>query len=67
MKRRNTQLLKYLGLVKYCPGGSYLVMKINPRVPGGISSVSVCHVVQPHLIVRYFNACHEMDNNNKLW
>ena len=22
-------------LIKYCPGGSYLVMKITPRVPGG--------------------------------
>ena len=30
------QLLKYLCLVKYWPGGSYLVMRINPRVPGGI-------------------------------
>ena len=41
MKRRNTQLLKYLGLVRYWPGGSYLVMNSNPRVPGGIPLLAV--------------------------
>ena len=44
------------------PGDPYL-----SRLPDIFSSVSVCHVVQPHLVGRYFNACNAMDNNNKLW
>ena len=93
-------------LMKYLPGGSYLVMKITPRVPGGISlleigykynyrkvlgfiategyvspepgnpylssfpviysNVYVCLVVRLHLIVRYFNACDAIENNNRM-
>ena len=84
-------------LMKDCLGGSYLVIKITPRVPSGIpllsieykynsrnvltfiytegggstapydpylsrfpdiySNVSVCPIIFPRLIGRYFNAC----------
>ena len=93
--------------MKDWPGGSYLVIKINPRVPGGrtllyigyrynsrkvlgfitnegagsnepgdtylshfpgiYSNVSVCPVVIPHLVGRYFNACFAIDNHNRMW
>ena len=91
-------------LMKYWPGGSYLVLKITPSVPGDIplmaigynysyrkalgfivtdgdgstepgdhylshfpeffSNVSVCSVVCPHLLGRYFDAFNETCNHN---
>ena len=29
--------------MKYCPGGSYIVIKITPRVPGGRTLLAVGH------------------------
>ena len=92
--------------MKDWPGGSYLIMKSNPRFPGGrpllkigykynskkflgfiaaevsgstepddpcISrfpdiyyNVSVCPVVFPHLLGRYFNACNSIYNHNRI-
>ena len=94
-------------MMKYWPGGSYLVMKSTPRVYGGIplmaigykynfrnvlgsistegggitepgdpylssfpdiySYISVCLVVCPHFLGRYFNACSTIDNHNRMW
>ena len=93
-------------LMKDWPGGSYLVMKINPGVPGGrpllnigkkynsrkvlgfiategygstesvdtylshfpdiYFNVSVCPIFCTHLIVRYFNDCNAIDNQNRM-
>ena len=87
-------------------GGSYIFLKITPRVPGSIPlvviehkynyrkvlgfiategggstergdpylssfpgiyfNVSVCPVVHPQLIVRYFNACNAIDSQNMM-
>ena len=99
-------LAKLDKLMKYWPGGSYLVMKSTPRFPGEIpllaigykyntskvlgfiategaggkepgdtyssrfpdiySIVSICPVVHPHFLGRYFNACNEIDNHNRM-
>ena len=93
-------------LMNDCPGGSYLVMKSYPIVPGGrpllpigykenyrrvlifidneragntepgdtylyrfpeiYSNVSVRPFVCPHLLVRYFNSCNAIDNQNRM-
>ena len=36
------------------------------RFPDIYSNVSVCPVVFPHLLGRYFNACNEIDNHNRM-
>ena len=94
-------------LMKDWPGGSYLVININPRVPGGRPllyigyrynsrkvlgfitnegggitepddpylsrshdlryNVSVCPVVCPHFLGRYFNAYNSIDDHNRMW
>ena len=43
------------------PGDPYL-----SRFPDIYSNVSVCHVVCPHLIGRYFNACNQIYNHNRM-
>ena len=92
--------------MKDCLGGSYLVLRSNPRVPGDITlmeilykynsrkvlgfivtggagntepgdtylshftdiycNISVCPVVFPHLLFRYFNACNGIENQNRM-
>ena len=34
-------LATLLKLMKYCPGGSYLIMKSTPRVPGEIPLLTI--------------------------
>ena len=34
--------------------------------PDIYSNVSVCSVVRPRLLGRYFNACNEIDNHNRM-
>ena len=46
----------------YAPGDLYL--SIFPDI---YSNVSVCPVVIPHLVGRYFNACFAIDNHNRMW
>ena len=43
------------------PGDPYL-----SRFPDIYSNVSVRPVVFPHLLGRYFNACNEIDNRNRM-
>ena len=43
------------------PGDPYL-----SRFPDIYSNVSVCPVVRPHLLGRYFNACNAIDNHNRM-
>ena len=93
-------------LIEYWPVGSYLVMRIIPRVTVGItlldigykynyrkvlgfidtkrdgsnepdnpylsrfpeisSNVSVIPAVHPHLLLRYFDACNSIENDNRM-
>ena len=43
------------------PGDPYL-----SRFPEIYSNVSVCPVVSPYLLGRYFNACNAIDNQNRM-
>ena len=43
------------------PGDPYL-----SRFPDIYSDVSVCPIVIPHLLGRYFNACNAIDNHNRI-
>ena len=44
------------------PGDPYLYF-----FPENNSNVSVCPVIHPHLLGRYFNACYAIENHNKMW
>ena len=49
------------GAVSTEPGNTYL--SCFPEI---YSNVSVCSVVRPRLLGRYFNACNEIDNHNRM-